>query len=65
MATWTCNVDIPASAGRVVEIDSETEPTPDQVVAALTADEARTLSATAGEDFDCADADVLSVEVLT
>lgn len=64
MATYTCSVDIPATIGRIIEIDADTEPTREQIIAALIADEGKYLDAKAGQDFDYDDTDVLSVEVL-
>jgi hypothetical protein len=65
MPAWTCNVNIPATIGRILEIDADSEPTADQVIAALMADEDNYLEAKAGQDFDYdTDTAVLSVEVL-
>lgn len=64
MPTWTCNVNLPATIGKIIEIDADTPPTPDLIIAALIADEGKSLTATAGEDFNYDDAEILSVEVL-
>lgn len=65
MTTWTCTVDITARISRIPEIESDTEPAVEQVIAALMADEDNYLEAKAGQDYDTdTDTAVLSVEVL-